>query len=47
MTPRAKRLTGCSQVFGPTLQSVNDGNVQTYVRREGAIRACREYLDML
>lgn len=46
MTPRAQRLTGCSQVSARTLQAVaSDGNVQTYATKAAALRACREDID--
>lgn len=45
MTDRARRLTGCSQVFARTLAGVADGNVATYATKAGAIKASRESLD--
>lgn len=45
MTPRAQRVTGCSQVFARTLAGVNDGNVATYATRAGAVKASAESLE--
>lgn len=45
MTPRARRLTGCSQVSARTLEGIaRDGCVQTYASRASAIRAAAEDL---
>jgi hypothetical protein len=46
MSPRARRLTGCSQVSSRTLAGLaNDGTVATYASRASALRSCRLSLE--
>ena len=46
MSPRARRITGCSQVSSPTLAGIaDDGAVATYASRGSALRSCRLSLE--
>lgn len=47
MNARGRRLTGCSQVFGPTVASAaSDPSVTKYASHRGAVRAAAEHIEL-